>query len=153
MKDVTAAIILEKGRVLITRRAPGEKHAGRWEFPGGKVEPGETPEACLRRELLEELEINTVIGEKLAESIYTYETGAIRLLAYRATIISGDLRLHVHDDYRWVAVDELTQYPLLDADVVIAGVLQEINASILTSGDTDSCQTRQTWNTDCDIIN
>lgn len=134
MKDVTAAIILEKGRVLITRRAPGEKHAGRWEFPGGKVEPGETPEACLRRELLEELEIETEIGEKLAESIYSYETGAIRLLAYRATILSGDLRLHVHDDYRWVAVDELTQYPLLDAYVVIAGVvLQEAKSNLHTS--------------------
>jgi 8-oxo-dGTP diphosphatase len=125
MKDVTAAIILENDQVLLTRRAPGEKHAGGWEFPGGKVEAGESPETCLHRELREELEIETEIGDKLTESIYTYETGAIRLLAYRATILSGALRLHVHDEYRWVSMAELTQYKLLPADILIAEFLQK----------------------------
>jgi len=125
MKDVTAAIIIQNNQVLLTRRAPGEKHAGGWEFPGGKVEPGESPETCLRRELLEELEIETTIGDKLTESIHTYETGAIRLLAYRATILSGSLRLHVHDEYQWVSVAKLTQYKLLPADVPIAEYLQK----------------------------
>ena len=106
MKDVTAAIITLEDKVLLTRRAPGEKHAGGWEFPGGKVESGESPETCLRRELREELEIETIIGEKLTESIHTYETGAIRLLAYRATILSGSHQLHVHDEYQWVSVAE-----------------------------------------------
>ena len=125
MKDVTAAIITLEDKVLLTRRAPGEKHAGGWEFPGGKVEPGESPETCLRRELLEELEIETIIGEKLTESIHTYETGAIRLLAYRATILSGSLQLHVHDEYQWVSTAELTQFELLPADVPIAEFLQK----------------------------
>lgn len=70
MKDVTAAIIIENNKVLLTRRAPGEKHAGWWEFPGGKVEPGEPPENCLRRELREELEIDAAIGKKPAENIH-----------------------------------------------------------------------------------
>ena len=125
MKDVTAAIITLEDKVLLTRRAPGEKHAGGWEFPGGKVESGESPETCLRRELREELEIETIIGEKLTESIHTYETGAIRLLAYRATILSGSLQLHVHDEYQWVSVAELTQFNLLPADVPIAEYLQK----------------------------
>jgi len=61
MQDVTAAIIYNNGKILITRRAPGEKHAGWWEFPGGKIEAGETQEMCLRRELMEELAVDTVI--------------------------------------------------------------------------------------------
>jgi 8-oxo-dGTP diphosphatase len=125
MKDVTAAIIILEDKVLLTRRSPGEKHAGWWEFPGGKVESGESPETCLRRELLEELEIETAIGDKLTESIHTYETGAIRLLAYPATILSGSLQLHVHDEYQWVSVAELLNFKLLPADVPIAEFLQK----------------------------
>jgi 8-oxo-dGTP diphosphatase len=125
MKDVTAAIIIQNNKVLLTRRAPGEKHAGWWEFPGGKVEAGESPETCLHRELLEELEIETAIGEKLTENIHTYETGTIRLLAYRATILSGALSLHVHDEYKWVSVAELLNFSLLPADIPIAKFLQK----------------------------
>lgn len=128
MKDVTAAIIIQNGKVLITRRAPCEKHAGAWEFPGGKIESGESPESCLRRELREELEIEAAIGDKLLESIYTYDTGAIRLLAYRATILSGELSLNVHDDYRWVKTAELLRFELLPADVSIAKHLLKADA-------------------------
>lgn len=126
MKDVTAAVIFEKEKVLITRRAEGEKHAGWWEFPGGKIEAGETPENCLQRELLEELGIQTRIGERITESIFSYATGAIRLLAYRATIVSGELALRVHDEYRWVCVSDLGKFKLLPADVPIAEQLQDI---------------------------
>jgi 8-oxo-dGTP diphosphatase len=136
MKDVSAAIIILEDKVLLTRRAPGEKHAGGWEFPGGKVEAGESPETCLHRELLEELEIETTIGEKLTENIHTYETCAIRLLAYRATILSGELCLHVHDEYRWVRISDLMHYQLLPADKPIAEFLQEANDDISTSGGT-----------------
>jgi len=128
MKDVTAAIILQNNHVLLTRRAPGEKHAGGWEFPGGKVEPGESPERALQRELFEELEIDAEIGEKLTENIHRYDTGAIRLMAYRVTILSGDPCLHVHDDYQWVRIHELTQFQLLPADVPIAEYLQEMES-------------------------
>ena len=134
MKDVTAAIIIENNKVLLTRRAPGENHAGWWEFPGGKVEPGEPPENCLRRELREELEIDAAIGKKLIENIHRYDTGAIRLMAYHATILSGTPCLHVHDEYQWVDVSDLNQYQLLPADVPIAGFLQKMDAHIHTSG-------------------
>ena len=75
MKDVTAAVIVQDEKVLITRRAVNEKHAGWWEFPGGKVEDGESPKACLKRELMEELGVEARIGGLLAESIYSYQTG------------------------------------------------------------------------------
>ena len=136
MKDVTAAIIIENNKVLLTRRAPGEKHAGWWEFPGGKVEPGEPPENCLRRELREELEIDAAIGKKLIENIHRYDTGAIRLMAYHATILSGTPCLHVHDEYQWVDVSDLNQYQLLPADVPIAEYLQEMELKNTSSGGT-----------------
>ena len=69
-KFVTAAIILRDDRVLLARRSSGQKLAGFWEFPGGKVEAGETPESCLARELEEELGIGVHVGRKFAESLH-----------------------------------------------------------------------------------
>ena len=126
MKDVTAAVIIQDEKVLITRRAADQKHAGWWEFPGGKGEDGESPEACLRRELMEELGVDALIGDLFAESIFRYESGAIRLLAYRAEIISGEIRLSVHDECQWVSAEELAKYKLLPADRPIAEKLAKI---------------------------
>lgn len=68
MKQVTAAVIEKDGRVLIAQRKTGDALAGKWEFPGGKLEPGETPEACLRRELREEFGVETEIGDFICSS-------------------------------------------------------------------------------------
>lgn len=125
MKDVTAAIMFKDGHVLIARRAPGEKHEGGWEFPGGKVEAGETPEECLKRELYEEFGIDTEVKEFIISSLYEYAQGAIRLLAYQVDIRKGDFQLRVHDRYAWVRVDELLNYELLPADVPIAIYLKD----------------------------
>lgn len=84
MKDVTAAVIFNHGKVFLARRAAGENCAGGWEFPGGKIEQGETPEDCLTRELQEEFGVRAVIKDFIAESVYEYSTGSIRLLAYAA---------------------------------------------------------------------
>ncbi len=129
MKDVTAAVIFSEGKVFIARRAPGENSAGGWEFPGGKIEKGETPQECLKRELYEELGIKTEIGEFVAESIYEYPKGAIRLLAYRAEIIGGEMKLSVHDAYSWAPIEELHKYGLLPADVSVADRLAKIYAT------------------------
>lgn len=126
MKDVTAAIIFKDGKVLIARRAPGEKHAGGWEFPGGKIEAMETPQECLQRELLEELGIETKVKNFIAESIYEYPKGAIRLLAYKVDPVKGDICLSVHDAYRWVDIRDLLSYELLPADIPIVHKLLEV---------------------------
>lgn len=126
MKDVTAAIILQKGNVFIARRAPKEKHAGGWEFPGGKIESGETPEECLKRELFEEFGIYTKINDFIVESIYDYPKGTIRLLAYLVDVIDGDINLNVHDAYDWVEPHNLQKYNLLPADIPIAMKLNEV---------------------------
>lgn len=128
MKDVTAALIQLDGRVLITRRASFEKHAGKWEFPGGKVESGETPEQCLKRELFEELGIETFVGEFFAESQFEYATGSIRLLAFWVSIGQGEIVLTVHDQFQWVNVDDLLTYDLLPADIPIAAKMKEDHA-------------------------
>jgi 8-oxo-dGTP diphosphatase len=126
MKDVTAAIIIKEGKVLIARRALGENHAGGWEFPGGKIEPGETPEQCLKRELFEELSIDTKIKGFFAESVYEYSTGSIRLLAYFADILRGDIGLSVHDQIEWAEPGHLLDYNLLPADLPIAVKLTKV---------------------------
>ncbi|MBU4240664.1 MAG: NUDIX domain-containing protein, partial [Actinobacteria bacterium] len=79
--QVTAAIIERDGVVLIARRPPSGRHPGSWEFPGGKVEPGESPRECLAREMEEEVEIAVVVGEELATVRHTYHDLAIDLLA------------------------------------------------------------------------
>ena len=71
MISVTAAIIIDNGRVLIARRQPPGKMPGMWEFPGGKIEKGESPEACLKRELREELDIDACVGEYIAPTSIT----------------------------------------------------------------------------------
>lgn len=117
---VTAAIIARNGRILLMRRAPGQSHAGLWEFPGGKIEQGETPQECLARELKEECDVTATVGEKVAESIYTYAHGVICLIAYVVTIEESDVHMHAHDACAWVAPDALTTYTLSPADIPLA---------------------------------
>jgi 8-oxo-dGTP diphosphatase len=126
MKTVTAAVIVRGGRVLIARRGPGEKLAGMWEFPGGKVEPGETLENCLTRELREELGLIVSVGKVLAESIYHYEYGSIRLVAMLTTVRSGTMTLSVHDRVEWVYPRALSNFSLAPADIAIAERLKII---------------------------
>ena len=120
IKEVTAAIICKNDKILIARRAPGENMAGGWEFPGGKLEERETAEECLKRELFEEFGIAAEIGGFFCDSIYSYPKGTIRLLAYFAKIIRGEICLTVHDQIAWASADELRQYSLLPADIPIA---------------------------------
>ncbi len=124
MRLVTAAIIRRDGRILLTRRSPGETLAGSWEFPGGKIAAGETPEEALVRELIEELSLTCSIGGKVAESDYHYEHGAFRILAYEAQVESGTLTLSVHDRAEWVEPAKLLDYALSPADIPIAEALR-----------------------------
>ena len=125
MKDVTAAIIERDGRIFIARRAPQENFAGFWEFPGGKVEPGETPEDCLIRELQEEFGIRAAVRAFVGENVHAYESGSIRLLAYEVDIIEGEISLSVHDAFDWVEPPALPDHGLLPADIPIARKLME----------------------------
>ncbi len=117
---VTAGIITDKDKVLITRRAPKENFAGGWEFPGGKIEANETPQECLARELKEELNISVSAGRLCTEVTHVYGNMNINLIAYYCTIIDGKIQISVHDKYRWIIINDLFKYDLLQADVSIA---------------------------------
>lgn len=125
MKVVTAAIALREGQVLLARRAPGQSLEGFWEFPGGKVEEGETLQECLEREIYEELNVGAVVGEVYAESVYHYDRGAIRLVGLLTEIPQAHYELTVHDQIEWVPVAHLVTYELAPADIPIAERLMQ----------------------------
>lgn len=119
MKQVTAALLLKEGKILIARRPGNDDLANCWEFPGGKIEEGETPEACLIREMKEELNIDVNIGSFFVESIFNYQQGTIQLLSYWITWQSGELKPIVHSEVAWVDRDELINYEFAPADIPI----------------------------------
>ncbi len=120
MKNVSAAIIIENSKVLLTRRSLGESLAGFWEFPGGKQEHNETITECLKREIKEELNLEVECANILTESIYQYPGGKIKLIAISTMIMAGEIKLSVHDKYQWVPIKEILGYKLAPADVPIA---------------------------------
>ncbi len=117
---VAAAVIRRNGRILVARRAPGQARAGLWEFPGGKVEAGETPQACLVREIWEELGIRIAVGALVAENVHHYPETTIHLLAFAATLTAGSPRLTVHDALRWLPPADLPLLALAPADLPVA---------------------------------
>jgi 8-oxo-dGTP diphosphatase len=122
---VTAAIARRDGLVLIARRGPRQKLAGLWEFPGGKLEGGETPEHCLARELREEFGIEVVVEKFFMNSVYRYGHGSIDLHAYFVHWPDQPHELHVHDEIRWVESAQLLDHALAPADIPIAAALAE----------------------------
>ncbi len=124
MKKVTAAILIKDGKILIAKRKADDRQANKWEFPGGTVEQNETPQACLKREIQEEFGINVSVGRILGESIYHYDHGSIKLLAYRAHWKSGKIALNDHADYRWVSAKALVEYDFAPADIPFVEKLQ-----------------------------
>jgi len=116
--DVGAGAIISEGKFLAARRAPSEKHAGWWEFPGGKFEPGEDVFGCLKREIMEELELEVEVKDNIGTWIFDHDDVVVRLHVHECKILSGEIKLHVHDQIRWcIGPDEV---PWLGPDHEIA---------------------------------
>ena len=113
--EVVAAIIIRDGKLFATQRGYGEWKDW-WEFPGGKIEPGESTEDALKREIREELATEIEVDELLTTVEYDYPKFHLTMHCYLCTIISGDLSLLEHEDARWLAIDELDNVKWLPAD-------------------------------------
>jgi mutator protein MutT len=126
---VTAAIMVKSSKVFAARRSPGSHMAGYWEFPGGKIEAGETAEECLTRELFEELGIVTKVGKFFGESTHDYGTKTIQLLAYKVEHVSGEFELMVHDKLRWLSLYELDEVKWAPADIPLVALYRGTTAT------------------------
>ena len=116
MIEVVAALIREGDRMLICQRPATKKRALLWEFPGGKVEPGETPQNALIRECQEELGIQLQVGTLFTQVAHRYPDIHIRLSLYNATIAQGTPIRREHNDLRWITASEIDGYAFCPAD-------------------------------------
>lgn len=119
MKRVAIGLLVKDGLYLIGKRRGEDCLANLWEFPGGKIEAGETPEECLRREMYEELEIHVEVGQLFCESIYEYDFGVIELLVYWVSWKGDSLHSTVHEEIAWVDKEAILNYQFLPADIPI----------------------------------
>lgn len=124
--NVVAAVIMKEGKVFATQRGYGEFKDG-WEFPGGKVEAGESPEEALRREIREELEVEVNVGDLIDTIEYDYPAFHLSMKCYACTIAGGSPHLLEHEAARWLAAGQLDSVAWLPADITlipkIAGLL------------------------------
>lgn len=123
--EVVGAVLAEDGRVFAAKRGPGKSMAGYWEFPGGKIEPGETPQAALARELREELGIDVIVGPFLVSATHDLGTSVIELSTYMCQISSGNLTLTEHIQSRWITRSELNMLDWAPADLPTVELLKE----------------------------
>lgn len=121
---VVAAIIVDDGKIFATQRGYGDFKGG-WEFPGGKIEAGETPEEALSREIKEELEAEIKVGDLLDTVEYDYPTFHLSMDCFWAEIVSGNLVLKEHEAAKWLAMDELDSVEWLPADVILIDKIEQ----------------------------
>jgi 8-oxo-dGTP diphosphatase len=117
--NVCCAIIEHEGKILIAQRGVRMNNPGKWEFPGGKIEPGETPEQCLKREIQEELDLKICITGSLSPVTYKYPDKTITLIPF---ICKSDCRLpnlSEHQNVAWISPEVLDKYDCSAADIIV----------------------------------
>lgn len=115
--DVVGAVLIRDGRVLAAQRGGGGPLSGFWEFPGGKIESGETPQEALQRELQEELLVDAIIGDHVETTAHEYDFGIVTLATYYATLNDGEPQLTEHTSVRWLEPSDLKSINWAPADV------------------------------------
>lgn len=126
MKQSIAGIILSNGTFLIGLRLAGGEMGNRWEFPGGKVDPGETPEIAILREFQEELGVSVSIGKPLTSVEFTNRGGLVELLAYQIFLPEGqNILLSEHSEIKWATLDEIEKLDFVDSDRLLIPFLKK----------------------------
>lgn len=115
--NVVGAVIVNDGKVLCAQRGPAGSLAGMWEFPGGKIEPGETAQAALEREIAEELECGVSIGDEVTTTRHEYDFGIVTLTTFYCELIDGTPQLTEHAEVRWLPPRMLSTLEWAPADV------------------------------------
>lgn len=122
---VVAAVIRDKDKIFATRRGYGE-FKDWWEFPGGKIETGETPQEALKREIMEELDTKIQVGDLLQSVEYDYPQFHLSMLCYWCTIVSGSIVLKEAEDARWLSKSELFSVNWLPADHAVLQAIDKV---------------------------
>lgn len=118
--DVVCALIVnDRGEVLAAQRSASMDLPGKWEFPGGKLDSGETPRQALVREIQEELDMSIAVQEELPASVHRYEKKSVRLIPFVCSILSGNISLKEHQAYGWFKHTELAALDWAEADIPI----------------------------------
>ncbi|MBN2050846.1 MAG: (deoxy)nucleoside triphosphate pyrophosphohydrolase [Spirochaetales bacterium] len=119
----TAGVVERNGTYLLAQRKPGTSIGESWEFPGGKVEPGETPEEALEREYLEEFQVSVKVGRRLCMGTFSNRGTEYTLMAYAVELIDDDFVLTEHQRIRWFRLGDLSSRPLARSDRIILDYL------------------------------
>ena len=123
-----AGVARRKELILVMHRLPGGAVGGLWEFPGGKVDPGESPEEALRREWLEETGYSIEVGEEIARGGFVHKSRPVQLIAFEVTLPEDaeEPQLIEHDDWKWATVEEISDLPLVDSDNTVLDALRRM---------------------------
>lgn len=129
MRFVAAGLLVRNGEILICQRRPDQPMALLWEFPGGKIEPGESPEQALARELREELGIRATVGPRITRIRHNYRHGgAVDLQFFSVPTFEGELENRIFHQLKWVRLEDLPDYEFLAAD---RGLIKDLAAGKL----------------------
>lgn len=123
MIEVVAGVIYKENKFLIAQRNLKKAQGGLWEFPGGKVEKGESYENALAREIKEEFNANIEVNEYIGENIHHYPEKDIKLLVYKARLLSEKIELLEHEDYKWITKDDKDNFEFAGADEVVLDLI------------------------------
>lgn len=121
---VVGAVIVQDGQILCARRAQGSTLGGMWEFPGGKVEPSESPDEALAREVIEELDCTVNVGAKITTTSHAYDFGTVHLTTYCCSISSGQPQAREHAELAWIAPHQLAELEWAPADIPAVQIIQ-----------------------------